>query len=126
MYDIYCKLRDQKGISDYQVSKETGVNRSTFSDWKSGRSIPKQEKLQKIADYFGVSIDYFRTGKDTEKESISGKKYYFSDETAEAAQELFEDPELRALMSAGRGCKPEQIRLVAEMLREFKRTNPDG
>ena len=59
MYEKYCKLRDSKGIKDAVVSRETGIARSTFSDWKSGRSQPKTEKLQKIADYFGVPINYF-------------------------------------------------------------------
>lgn len=35
------------------------VTKSTFTDWKNGRSEPKLEKLKKIADYFGVSIEYF-------------------------------------------------------------------
>lgn len=59
MYEKYKKLRDKKGISDYKVAQETGITKSTFSDWASGRSSPKIEKLQKIADFFGVSIEYF-------------------------------------------------------------------
>lgn len=30
-----------------------------FSDWKSGKSCPKADKIKKLADYFGVSIEYF-------------------------------------------------------------------
>lgn len=59
MYEKYKKLRDKKGVSDYKVAQETGITKSTFSDWASGRSSPKIEKLQKIADFFGVSIEYF-------------------------------------------------------------------
>ena len=65
MYAMYCKLRDMKGVRDAQVSKETGIPRSTFSDWKNGRSVPKQAKLQKIADYFNVPITVF-TGMDAD------------------------------------------------------------
>lgn len=57
MYEKYLKLRDEKGVSDYAVAKATGINVSTFSDWKSGRSKPKIEKLMKIATYFEVSIE---------------------------------------------------------------------
>lgn len=64
MYEIYCKLRDSKGYKDATIAKETGLTKSTFSDWKNGRSTPKQEKLQKIADFFGVSIEYLMTGKE--------------------------------------------------------------
>lgn len=126
MFKIYCSLRDERGVSDYQVAKATGINRSTFSDWKSGRSEPKNEKLQKIADYFGVSLEYLMTGKDTPKESQSGKTYYFDDETAEAAQELFEDRDLRMLFDAAKGSRPEDLKIAADMLRRFKETNSEG
>ncbi|MGN0423557.1 MAG: helix-turn-helix domain-containing protein [Lachnospiraceae bacterium] len=66
MYEIYCKLRDEMRVRDSDVSKSTGITKSTFSDWKSGRSTPKQDKLQKIADYFGVSLEYLMTGKEAE------------------------------------------------------------
>ena len=59
VYEKYVELRDSRGISDYRVSEETGITKSTFSDWKNGRSSPKIEKLKILADYFGVDINYF-------------------------------------------------------------------
>lgn len=59
MYEKYVELRDSRGISDYRVSEDTGITKSTFSDWKNGRSSPKIEKLKILADYFGVDINYF-------------------------------------------------------------------
>ena len=59
MYEKYVEIRDSKGITDYRVSEDTGITKSTFSDWKSGRSNPKLDKLKIIADYLGVSIEYF-------------------------------------------------------------------
>ena len=59
MYSKYVKLRNDKGITDYRVAIDTGIPKSTFSDWKSGRSKPKTDKLKILADYFGVSVDYF-------------------------------------------------------------------
>lgn len=64
MYEIYCKLRDDLGVKDADVVRATGITKSTFSDWKSGRSNPKPEKLQKIADFFGKPIGYLMTGKE--------------------------------------------------------------
>ena len=58
MYEVYARLRDEKGVRDATIAKATGIGRSTFSDWKNGRSTPKDEKLQKIADYLGVSAYY--------------------------------------------------------------------
>ena len=63
MYERYVELRDKKGVSDYKVAKETGISKSTFSDWKSGRSKPKIDKLISIANYFGVSVDELITKK---------------------------------------------------------------
>lgn len=62
MYEIYVYLRDEKGVKDATVAKATGIGKSTFSDWKNGRSAPKGEKLKKIAEYFGVSTQYLLTG----------------------------------------------------------------
>ena len=59
MYEKYVELRDSRGVSDYRVSEDTGITKSTFSDWKNGRSNPKIEKLKILADYFGVDINYF-------------------------------------------------------------------
>lgn len=47
MYEIYCKLRDDRGMKDADVARETGITKSTFSDWKNGRSKPKDAKLKK-------------------------------------------------------------------------------
>lgn len=57
-YDMYCLLRDEKGVKDKNVADAIGVSRSTFSDWKSGRSVPKTTKMMKIAEYFDVCYPY--------------------------------------------------------------------
>lgn len=59
MYEKYVELRDKKGVTDYRVSVDTGITKSTFADWKTGRSEPKINKLSILAEYFGVTIDYF-------------------------------------------------------------------
>ena len=58
MYEIFAQLCKQHGVTPYKVSKETGVSQPTLSEWKKGTYTPKQDKLQKIADYFGVTLDY--------------------------------------------------------------------
>ncbi len=59
MYQKYKQLRDKKGVSDYRVAEATGITKSTFSDWKTGRSKPKFNKLLILAKYFGVPVEYF-------------------------------------------------------------------
>lgn len=59
MYEKFLKLLELHNVKPADVARATGIYTSTFSDWKSGRSKPKMEKLQKIADYFGVPVSYF-------------------------------------------------------------------
>ena len=75
MYEIFVQLLDRTGKKASDVAKATGIPSSTFSDWKKGKSSPKAEKLQKLADYFGVSVDYLMTG----KEELDEKKNPYSD-----------------------------------------------
>ena len=65
MYDIFEKLMRANGYTAYKVSVETGIAQSTLSDWKKGKSTPKTDKLQKIADLFGVSLEYLTTGEES-------------------------------------------------------------
>lgn len=58
MYDIFEHLLQTHGVTAYKVAKDTGISTATMTDWKKGRSTPKIDKLQKIADYFGVTVDY--------------------------------------------------------------------
>lgn len=65
MYEIFEKLLKERNITAYRVAKETGVTTATLTSWKQGKYTPKPEKLQKIADYLEVSLEYLMTGKET-------------------------------------------------------------
>lgn len=58
-YHNYAYYRDQKKLSDYQISQLTGVTRSTISDWKHGRHQPQTKTLKKIADFLGIEVNAF-------------------------------------------------------------------
>ena len=66
MYEIYQELLDKKGLKNSDVSRGTGVSNMTLSDWKHGKTTPKTDTMQKIADFLGVSVDYIMTGKESE------------------------------------------------------------
>ena len=59
MYEKYEELLLKTGDPSSQVSKADGTGQTTLSNWKTGRSRPKVDKLQKIADHFGVPVSYF-------------------------------------------------------------------
>lgn len=69
MYDIYQKLLDEHKLKNSDIARATGISNMTLSDWKRGVSTPKQDKLIKIADYFGVTVDYLMTGNEPTKQS---------------------------------------------------------
>ena len=117
MYEIFEKLMKEFGYTAYKVSVETGIAQSTLSDWKKGKSIPKIDKIQKIADLFHVSVDYLMTGEEKE----GGETYYFNEETKKIAQKVFENKSLRMLMDSAQDATPEDIETVHSMLLALKR-----
>lgn len=72
MYERYCILRDLYGYKDADVARISGVNKSTFSDWKSGRSIPKNEKIKKISKALDVDPKFLAGETDISVCSICG------------------------------------------------------
>lgn len=56
-YEIYARFRDERGLTDYRVSKETQIGAATISDWKNGVSTPKADKMFLIAKLFGVPVE---------------------------------------------------------------------
>ena len=115
IYERYGRLRDLKGYTDAQVARETGVSKVTLSEWKSGRSTPKADKLKKIADFLEVSLDYLQDGvEDTEN------PYYLNEETRRMAQFLFEHPGHRVLFDASRNLTPEDLDAVIAIINRMK------
>lgn len=112
-YEIYVKIRDSKGLKDSDVVRATGIPKSTFSEWKKGTYQPKEAKRQKIADYFGVTLHYLDTGEPDENE------YYLNPQTAAYAQEMFEDPDMRALFDMKRSMDPKRFKAHMDMMKQL-------
>lgn len=62
MYAVFLALLQSKGVTVADVSRATGINQSTFSNWKSRKNLLSGKNAQLVADYFGVSVDYLMTG----------------------------------------------------------------
>lgn len=58
------ELRKEKGISLKELGAEVGVAESTMSLYENGKRQPDYETLLKLAEYFGVSVDYLLRGND--------------------------------------------------------------
>ncbi|MEG2013791.1 MAG: helix-turn-helix transcriptional regulator [Anaerovoracaceae bacterium] len=81
MYEIFEKLLEEHGVTAYRVAKDTGIGTATLTNWKNGKYTPKQDKMQKIADYFDVSIDYLMTGRKHGSGEVTITKNYAKNKT---------------------------------------------
>lgn len=112
MYEIFERLCREKGVTPYRVCKDTGLTTATLSNWKAGRYVPKADKMQIIADYFGVSLEYLMSGE--EKQG-----YYLNEETAKLAQEMYEDEDMRSLFDMKRNMPPERFKAHMEFMKNL-------
>ena len=63
-------LRKAQGISQGKLEKELGFSNGSISKWRN--STPTYERIQKVAEYFGVSADYLMTGEmPTDKKEVT-------------------------------------------------------
>lgn len=56
--DILKKLRTEKGLSQKELTDQLAINRSTYARYETSSTQPDFDTLEKLADYFNVSIDY--------------------------------------------------------------------
>lgn len=59
MYSKFEKLLEERNLTAYRVSKDTGISTATLTEWKNGKYNPKLNKLMVLADYFNVPLEYF-------------------------------------------------------------------
>lgn len=112
-YDRLCRLIKDKGLSQRKVEIDLGFSNGAMSKWKN--HTPNMDKVQRLAEYFNVSAEYLMTGEE------KGEKYYINDETAQIAQQIFENKELRLLFDTAKDSSNEDIETVHNMLLALKR-----
>lgn len=61
------KLRKEYGKTQTEIAKDLGIMQNTYCNYENGVFEPSIEMLIKIADYFGVSLDYICDRKFTNK-----------------------------------------------------------
>lgn len=111
---------EQNNMSQKELADKLGVTAAAVSGWCNGVKTPRMDKVDQMCRIFGCRRSDFLNDEPGEA------YYYVNPETAKRAQEIFEDPDLRALFDAARDGRPEDLQMAADMLRRFKATNPDG
>ena len=65
--DKLKKLREQKGISQYELAEKLFVSRSAIAKWENGNGIPSDVNLEAICEFFGVEEEWLLDRKDIKK-----------------------------------------------------------
>ena len=60
------KVRKERGLMQKEVADQTGINDVTLSGYEIGKSEPNKEALVRLADVYGVSLDYLMCRTDEE------------------------------------------------------------
>ncbi len=77
----------------------------------------RPDAIQRLADYFGVTVEYLTTGVETAKND----QYYLNEETLAVAQAYATNPKLKLLFDAERFAEPEDLDTIYDMLMALKR-----
>lgn len=125
-YDRIFEIMKEKELTAYRVSKDTGISQASLADWRKGRSKPKIDKLQKLSEYFGVSIQYLTEESDQidDTQQIQAPNgYYVDKETAEYAEMLRTRPGARLLFSAAKDISKDDLQKAVEYIEFLKSKN---
>lgn len=99
------------------IINDLGFNKSAVSTWCNGTRLPRMDKVDALAKYFGIN----RSDLIENRTHQQAAGYYTNRETAEVAQEIFENKELRALFDVQRDMEPDDLRALHNMALALKR-----
>lgn len=107
MYEIFERLLKERGLKAADVARGTGLSSTFFTEWKKGKSKnPSPINLQKIANFFEVSLDYLMTGKENN----------LSDEDALFDVRISQDTELKEAIKKYYSLDDKKKRHVIELI----------
>ena len=127
--------RQQLGLTQEELAKRLGnSSRASICTVEKDREDLTTTRIAKLAKALETSPSWLMGWTDViesdctyyEKTDESEKSYYTNEETAQVAQAIFEDEDMRLLFDAAKGSKPEDIKRAADFLKMLKATNPEG
>lgn len=119
MYEIFKMLCEARGITTYRFCKETGINSSTISTWKTKNSVCSSRLAGIVAKYFGVSVDYILTGEKEENADAEVKEEKPIDLKDEfnRLEKMLKSGEVRPLYFDGQPVDQESINLLLDQIK---------
>ena len=127
------RLRHERGLSQSELASALGVSQASIGYWEKGQRTPSIDAVRKVCSYFGVTLEDMVSHPTETIDLFAGleplnqgfkkaqKEYYQNKETAEMAQKIFENKELRLLFDAAQDADPEDLQMVHTMLLALKR-----
>ena len=107
---------NQYDMSQADLAKKLGVGTTSVYNWCNGIKTPRMDKVDAMCDLF-----HCKRSDLMEEKSVSDDRYYINDETAQAAQEIFENKELKMLFDVARDADAEDLRALHNMALALKR-----
>jgi len=109
-------------MTQAELAEKLGVSTASVTYWCKAEKSPRMDKVDAMCKIFHCK----RSDLMEEHDDDAAEKHYIDEETQKIAQQIFEDPDLHALFDAAKDAKPDDLQMVADMLKRFKETNPDG
>ena len=103
---------DINGKTRQDMCDALGVKYTTFTDWVKGNTYPRIDKIELMANYFGIS----KADLVEEHTQESDTPYYLNEDAREMSQFLFDNPDYKVLFDASRKVKKEDIEKVKRMI----------
>lgn len=107
------KYMEESGKNQREMAEVVGVSAPTFNEWINGKKFPRIDKIQKLADYFGILKS------DLIEEKMTEEKEKDNDILADIIVRMRMDEEFRATVVSLYKLDPGKIRGVNEMLNAF-------
>lgn len=118
MKTLGCRLkslRKNMQLTGEEFGAKMNVSKPTVSLWESDKRTPNAEMLQKIANFFDVSVDYLLIG----KPNTTNDSYYYDTEVTELAEQIKNDPELRILLDAKRNLSKQDMKAIINITKSL-------
>lgn len=111
------ELLAAKGITKNKMLTDLQLGKNSFVNWESRGTVPSGEVLAKIANYFGVSVDYL-LGEDHAKEKTESDTR--DAELAELLEELKTRPEMKMLFSITKDATKEDVEKAVSIIKALR------
>nr|DAT40843.1 MAG TPA: Repressor protein CI [Caudoviricetes sp.] len=112
------RFLEVNGKNQADIATLLNVSQAAVSNWCKGIKMPRMDKVQALADYFGINKSDLLEDKGVQEED---KSYYIDEDAKELAQFLFENPEYRVLFDAAKDVSADDLEMVKTIIDKFRK-----